>query len=59
MMYQVTDENGNAFFTRDYALAMKIIKDKNNPFINLFKTNEKVDKKHIIESMDDFENYFY
>lgn len=59
MMYQVTDENGNSFFTKDYDLALKIIKDKTNPFINLFETKEKVDEKHIIKSMEDFENYFY
>lgn len=59
MMYQVTDENGNSFFTKDYDLALKIIKDKTNPFINLFETKEKVDGKHIIKTIEDFENYFY
>ena len=59
MMYQVTDENGNSFFTKDYDLALKIIKDKNNPFINLFETKEKVDGNHIIKTVEDFEEYFY
>lgn len=59
MMYRITDEDGNAFYTKDYALALAITKDKNNPFINLIKTNEKVDKRHILETMEDFEEYFY
>lgn len=59
MMYRITDKDGNAFYTNDYALASAIVEDNNNPFNNLAETNDKVYKRHILNSMEDFEEYFY
>lgn len=59
MTYEVSDELGNKFYTKNYVLALKITKDNNNPFINLHKTNEKIDDEHIINTMEEFEEYFF
>lgn len=60
-MYEVSDEDGNSFYTNNYDLALLIAKDKTNPFINIVKLNDKVkvDKDHIIEDMEDFLTYFF
>lgn len=59
MMYRIIDKDGNSFYTKDHSLALAIVNDKNNPFITITKTNDKVDKRHILNSMEDFEEYFY
>ena len=59
MTYEVSDELGNKFYTKNYVLALKITKDKTNPFINLHKTNEKISDEHIINTMEEFEEYFF
>ena len=58
-MYRIIDKDGNAFYTKDYSLALAIVNDENNPFITIKKTNGKVHKRHILNSMEDFEEYFY
>ena len=58
-MYRITDKDGNAFYTEDHSLACAIVDDKNNPFNNLAKTNDKVAKRHILKSIEEFEDYFY
>lgn len=58
-MFEISDEQGNSCFVETKDLALLIIKDKSNPFINLVECTEKVRKEHIIKTMEDFICYFY
>ena len=60
-MYEVSDEQGNSCFVESHKLAMKIVKDVHNPFINIVKLNDKVKvlKQHLIKTEDEFYEYFY
>ena len=60
-MYEVSDAIGNSFFTDSYELALKIVREIENPFINIVKVSRKVKvaKEHIVKSYADFCVYFY
>ena len=60
-MYEVSDKVGNSFFTKNYKLALEIVKDNSNPFVNIRKLNDKlkVAKEHLVKDMADFCVYFY
>ena len=61
VLWEVSDEQGNKFYTERYTLAFTITKEKENPFINIMKVNDnvKIDKKHIINDYESFCEYFY
>ena len=60
-MFEVSDEQGNTCIVNDKSLAMLIVKDKSNPFINIVEMvdDKGLDKRHIIKTMEDFICYFY
>lgn len=60
-MFEVSDEQRNRFFTESKELALVIVKDKTNPFINIIELDDRiqVSDRHIIKSYDEFLNYFY
>ena len=60
-MFEVSDEQGNTCIVKDKDLAMLIVKDKSNPFINIFKMSDKakVSKRHLVKSYNDFLEHFY
>ena len=60
-MIQISDARGNCFFTDSKALAEKIVKGTDNPFIKCSKVSRKVKiaKEHIVKSYADFCVYFY
>ena len=60
-MYEVSDEQGNRFFVESKELALQIVNEKENPFINIVELNSKVkvSKRHIVKSYDDFLKHFY
>lgn len=57
-MFEISDEQGNACIVEDRDLAMLIIKDKFNPFINIVELKNK-SKGNVIKTMEDFICYFY
>lgn len=57
-MFEISDEQGNSCVVEDRDLAMLIIKDKSNPFINIVELKNK-SKRNVIKTMEDFICYFY
>ena len=60
-MYEISDERGNRFFVKTKELGCKILNEKENPFVNMFRCTDhfKVDKNEIVKSYADFCVYFY
>ena len=60
-MYEVSDEQGNRFFVESKELALQIVKERSNPFINIVKMSDKVkvSKRHLVKSYNDFLEHFY
>lgn len=58
-MYKVSDVIGNSFFTDSKELAVKIVSERDNPFVKMVNYNGKVAKEHIVKSYADFCVYFY
>lgn len=60
-MFEVSDENGNRFFTESKELACMIVKEKTTPFINIVELDDRiqVSDRHIIKTYDDFLTYFF
>ena len=57
-MFEISDEQGNSCVVENKDLAMVIIKDKTNPFINLVELKHNK-TKNVIRTMEDFIGYFY
>ena len=60
-MYEVSDEQGNRFFVESKKLALQIVNERSNPFINIVKMSDKVkvSKRHLVKSYNDFLEHFY
>ena len=60
-MYEVSDEQGNRFFVESKELALQIVNERANPFINIVKMSDKVkvSKRHLVKSYNDFLEHFY
>lgn len=60
-MFEISDEAGNSCIVEDKDLALIIIKNKSNPFINLaeIKDDKLFKDRHVIKTMEDFICYFY
>lgn len=60
-MYEVSDEQGNRFFVESKELALRIVTERSNPFINIVEMSNKVkvSKRHLVKSYNDFLDHFY
>lgn len=60
-MFEVSDEQGNRFFTESKELACKIVNERDNPFINIIELDDRiqVSERNIIRSYSDFCIFFY
>lgn len=58
-MFEVSDEIGNKFYVENKELACEIVKEKDNPFVNMVEYKGKIVEEHIIKSYADFCVYFY
>lgn len=60
-MFEVSDEQGNWFFTESKELACKIVNERDNPFINIIELDDRiqVSERNIIKSYSDFCIFFY
>lgn len=57
MVYKLCDERGNSVYTNKEELAMKIFMEYSNCF-NILEIVED-DNQEVINSMEEFNNYFY
>ena len=60
-MFEVSDEQGNRFFTESKELSCKIVNERDNPFINIIELDDRiqVSERNIIRSYSDFCIFFY
>lgn len=60
-MFEVSDEQGNRFFVESKKLACKIVNEKDNPFLNIIKLDDRIQisDRNIIKSYEHFLDYFY
>ena len=59
MIYKLEDNKGNYFGVKNKALAFIILTNNKNPFNKVDIINDECYDEPIIESVDDFYNYFY
>ena len=57
MVYKLCDERGNSVYTYKEELAMEIFMEYSNSFNSLEIVED--DNQEVINSIDEFNNYFY